>query len=76
MSLTVSVHQTRGHAADAGANLRALDDIPAAAADHGAHLLILPELWLSGYNIGARMHALAEPRDGPATGAATCTTAA
>lgn len=39
------------------------------AAEEGAELLVLPEMWLTGYNIGNDVWALAEPADGPAADA-------
>lgn len=36
----------------------------------GAHLLLTPELFLSGYNVGPAIADLAEPRDGPSVSAA------
>jgi 5-aminopentanamidase len=36
------------------------------AVDCGARLMICPEMFLTGYNIGAEVHRLAEPVDGPA----------
>ena len=35
------------------------------AAESGAELLVLPEMFLTGYNIGTDTRALAEPADGP-----------
>ncbi|MFT5176780.1 MAG: putative amidohydrolase [Gammaproteobacteria bacterium] len=44
---------------------RRLVDICTAAAGHAAHLLVLPEMFLTGYNIGAAaVRAAAEPLDG------------
>jgi predicted amidohydrolase len=52
----------------AGDTLAVLDR---AAAEAGEGLLILPELFLTGYNIGAdALRALAEPADGPSAQAA------
>lgn len=66
MSLTVAIHQTPGIPGDTTANLRALRDTVERAGRSGADLLVLPEMWLSGYNIGEQAHELAESRDGPA----------
>jgi nitrilase len=49
------------------ANLAALEDTARAAAAAGAALLLAPECWLCGYNIGAAVTELAEPRDGPSS---------
>ncbi len=48
--------------------LAALQRAAAEASSHGATLLILPELFLTGYNIGAEtVRTLAQPADGPAS---------
>ncbi len=65
MTLTVAIHQVAGFSNAVQANLHQLPDSAAEAAEAGADLLILPELWLSGYNIGKRVHDLAEAQDGP-----------
>jgi len=53
-------------------NLALLDAQAAAAAARGATLLLLPEMFLTGYNLGRdRIHALAEPADGPSAQAAS-----
>lgn len=49
---------------DASAAPARLEAAAAAAAAAGAHLLVLPELALTGYDIGP-LDALAEPADGP-----------
>ncbi|KAA0940802.1 MULTISPECIES: carbon-nitrogen hydrolase family protein [Streptomyces] len=45
-------------------NLKVLDGAARRAAAAGAGLLIAPELFLTGYAIGADVHRLAEPADG------------
>jgi predicted amidohydrolase len=62
--LTVALWQTIGCPADVAANLEALETAAAAAAAGGARLLLCPECWLSGYNIGSAVATLAESRDG------------
>ena len=54
-------------AADRARNLDNLDALAREAAEEGgARLLVLPEMWLTGYHIGADQAAeLAEPADGP-----------
>lgn len=47
------------------ANLAAIDRAAAAAARAGAAVLLTPEMSATGYNIGDRVAALAEPADGP-----------
>jgi 5-aminopentanamidase len=49
-------------------SLRALDDAAARAAAQGARLLVTSELFLTGYALGDRVAARAEPADGPAAG--------
>jgi predicted amidohydrolase len=57
--------QTVGFAGDVAANLTALENTAAAAAAAGAALLLCPECWLCGYNIGAALEPLAESAEGP-----------
>ena len=63
--LTIALWQT-GYAPTTAEALRRLDATAARASAQGAHLLIGPEMGLTGYAIGpARAAALAEPCDGP-----------
>jgi predicted amidohydrolase len=64
-AMKIALWQTVGNTADVAANLAALDATAQAAATAGASLLLCPECWLSGYNIGAAVAELAEPFDGP-----------
>jgi predicted amidohydrolase len=63
--MKLALWQTAGTPADVPANLAALDAAAGAAAAAGASLLLTPECWLAGYNIGAAIGDLAEARDGP-----------
>ena len=63
--MKIALWQTAGVAADVAANLAALDTTARAAATAGASLLLCPECWLGGYNIGTAVAELAEPFDGP-----------
>ena len=63
--MRIAVAQTRGACGDTAANLDLLEDRARAARDAGADLLVLPELFVTGYNTGAATAALAEPVDGP-----------
>ena len=48
------------------ANLARLEEVAAITANHGAHLLAFPELYLSGYSLTPKLaRQLAEPVDGP-----------
>ena len=62
--MKLALWQTAGFPADVAANLAALESTASAAASAGAALLLCPECWLCGYNIGATVSALAEPADG------------
>lgn len=73
--MKLAIHQCAGSSGNVAANLAALDRSAARAAAGGAHLLVLPELFLTGYNIGDAVHELAEPADGPSI-AAACAIAA
>jgi 5-aminopentanamidase len=62
--MKLGLWQTAGFPADVAANLTALESTAGAAAAAGASLLLCPECWLCGYNIGAAVADLAEPADG------------
>ena len=62
--MKLALWQTAGHPADVAANLSALEDTARVAAAAGAELLLCPECWLCGYNIGAAVTRLAETADG------------
>ncbi|HZD71391.1 MAG TPA: nitrilase-related carbon-nitrogen hydrolase, partial [Actinomycetes bacterium] len=51
--LTVAAGQAACAALDVHANVAAAADLVRRAADHGADLLVLPELFLTGYELGA-----------------------
>ncbi|MER5735809.1 MULTISPECIES: carbon-nitrogen hydrolase family protein [unclassified Streptomyces] len=57
--------QSSGRLGDVTANLRILDEAAGRAASAGADVLLAPELFLTGYAIGADIARLAEPADGP-----------
>lgn len=64
-ALRVAAWQTGPIPGDVAGNLERLDAAAARAADAGAHLLVTPEMALTGYAIGAgAVAALAEPADG------------
>jgi 5-aminopentanamidase len=62
--MKMALWQTRGFAADVGANLEALEQTARQARAGGAALLLCPECWLAGYNIGRQAAQLAESADG------------
>jgi 5-aminopentanamidase len=62
--MKLALWQTLGFPADPPANLAALRSTAQAAAAGGAELLLCPECWLCGYNIGAAVAGLAESSDG------------
>jgi 5-aminopentanamidase len=61
----LALWQTVGVPGDISANLAALEQTANAASIAGAAILLCPECWLCGYNIGAAVSTLAEPHDGP-----------
>lgn len=63
--MQLAIWQTPGQPADPAANLAALERQLADVARLGGELLLCPELWLCGYNVGERLDDLAEPADGP-----------
>jgi predicted amidohydrolase len=68
--MKIALGQTIGTPGDVPANLGLMGRLAGAAAAQGADLLLLPELFLSGYNIGDRVQGLAERDDGPSAAAA------
>ncbi|MCW2723152.1 MAG: putative hydrolase [Frankiales bacterium] len=64
--MRIALHQGPAQPADAEANLDVLAATARSAADGGARLLVFPEMFLTGYNIGPdAVRRLAEPADGP-----------
>ena len=61
--MRVALYQCPPLPLDVAANLQRLHRLAHEA--HGADVLVLPEMFLSGYNIGAEAGALAEAQDGP-----------
>ena len=63
--MRIALYQATPHPLDVAGNLQRLRDRAAQAAAAGAHLLVCPEMYLSGYNIGGEaVQRLAEPADG------------
>ncbi|GAA0601082.1 carbon-nitrogen hydrolase family protein [Caenispirillum bisanense] len=65
MPLRIALYQTEGTPGDIDANIAAAEEAAARARAGGAQLLILPEMYLSGYDIGELAYELAEPAEGP-----------
>lgn len=61
-TLNISLWQAASVPADVDANLAALDRAAAEASGRGAELLITPEMFVTGYNIGERLRPLAVAR--------------
>lgn len=67
--MRIALLQAAGRPGDVACNLAKVRRAARSAARAGARLLITPEAFTSGYNIGARRVAeLAEPIDGPSAG--------
>jgi len=65
--MRIALWQCEQRPLDVAGNLRRLDAAAARAAADGADLLLVPEMFLTGYAIGAEAtRRLAEPADGPA----------
>ena len=65
-AMRIAIYQASGEAGSVARNLDLLEAMAQEAAGRGARLLICPEMFLSGYNIGPeRASRLAEPADGP-----------
>ncbi|WP_406380026.1 carbon-nitrogen hydrolase family protein [Streptomyces sp. NBC_01618] len=63
--LRTALLQSSGRPGHVDENLKVLNSAARRAADAGARLLVCPELFLTGYAIGADVPRLAEPADGP-----------
>jgi predicted amidohydrolase len=64
--MKIAIYQGAGKPARVNENLEIIHDKALRAAEKGADLIIFPELFLSGYNIGKTVQELAEPAGGPA----------
>jgi len=67
--MKLAMYQTAGIPRDPTGNLARLPAVAAEAASAGAEVLALPEMWLTGYDIGPAVSDLAEPADGPSAAA-------
>jgi predicted amidohydrolase len=63
--MKIAVYQGEGLPAKVDENLAIIRRAALSAARQKADLIIFPELFLTGYNIGDAAHRLAEPADGP-----------
>ncbi|MEP9367695.1 carbon-nitrogen hydrolase family protein [Xanthobacter sp. VNH20] len=63
--MLIALLQMTPAAADPVANLARIEQAAMAAGAFGCDLLVTPEMGVTGYNIGADIARLAEPRDGP-----------
>ena len=63
--MKIAIYQGEGLPAKVDENLEVIRRSAISAARQGADLIIFPELFLTGYNIGSTAHSLAEPADGP-----------
>jgi 5-aminopentanamidase len=64
--LTLALLQCTPAPLDVALNLQRLDENARLAAEKGAHVVVCPEMFISGYAIGAKaVQQLAQPADGP-----------
>ncbi|NNL76775.1 MAG: carbon-nitrogen hydrolase family protein [Desulfobacterales bacterium] len=64
--MKVAIYQGQGKLAQVHANLEIIRQAAFSAVKQGAELILFPEMFLTGYNIGEAVFDLAEPTDGPA----------
>jgi predicted amidohydrolase len=64
--MKIALYQGAGKPADVNENLAIIEHQVLAAVEQGADLIIFPELFLSGYNIGQTVQELAQQADGQA----------
>ena len=62
--MKIALYQGEGRSARVDENIEIIRRSAFSAARQGADLIIFPELFLTGYNIGSAAHELAEPADG------------
>jgi predicted amidohydrolase len=63
--MRLAVYQGPGTSGDVAANLATIRRVASDAAAEGAGLVVFPELFTTGYHLGARLRELAEPLSGP-----------
>ena len=63
--MKIAIYQGQGRPKRVVENLEIIRLAALAAANQGARLIIFPEMFLTGYNIGDAVFELAEPPDGP-----------
>jgi 5-aminopentanamidase len=63
--LTIAVAQIDASRTAGHARIQWLEQQLCAAQAQGVDLLVLPELFVTGYNVGSQVETLAEPADGP-----------
>ena len=63
-TLNITVAQNPAHIDGPDARIEWLHQTLTGHQDEGSDILILPELFLSGYNIGAKTNQFAEPKNG------------
>ena len=64
--MKIAIYQGAGKPAEVDENLEIIQRKANSAAGQGVDLIIFPELFLTGYNIGQQVQKLAEPADGQA----------
>jgi 5-aminopentanamidase len=64
--MKLALWQTQGRTGDVAASLDTLASSASRARAAGAQLLLCPECWLAGYNVGEQVHRLAQAADGEA----------
>ena len=63
--MKIAIYQCEGESGSKDENLKLLHQAAQSASEQGAQLLICPEMFLSGYNIGDAVFELAETAEGP-----------
>ena len=64
--MKIAIYQAQGRPTRVDENLETMRQAALRAADQQAQLIIFPEMFLTGYNIGEAVFKLAEPSGGPA----------